>query len=392
MSNTTQIDALATIGSGSGFPKKYQGQTSGKYPFYKVGDMNLPGNEERMTTSRNYISEEVRSELRAKVFPPGTIIFPKIGAAIATNKKRILTEPSCIDNNVMAAIPNSEFVSSEFLLLWFRSVDLSDFASDANPPSIKASTVKQWPVAIPSTDEQCHIVDILNRAASIERLRAQATAHLRDLIPALFIKMFGDPMDNPMGWEVKPLGEVVKAFQGGKNVQAGSGSSPYRILKVSAVTSGTFDPAEAKPAPDDYNPPQDHRLQIGDLLFSRANTAALVGATAVVESDAENLLLPDKLWRVVLPDDTSVLSEFLHGFLKMPSTRAAMSQLATGTSSSMQNISQAKLKTLPTILPPVGLQRRYTEVVERCRATSELLVRSGNQASALGNSISAEVF
>ena len=52
-------------------------------------------------------------------------------------------------------------------------------------------------------------MDILNRAASIERLRATASAHLRDFIPALFTRMFGDPVDNPMGWDQDELGNYV---------------------------------------------------------------------------------------------------------------------------------------------------------------------------------------
>ena len=74
------------------------------------------------------------------------------------------------------------------------------------------------PVPLPPLDEQRRIVGILNRAAKIERLRKQATERLREFIPALFIKMFGDPVENPMGWEVSSLGMlseflVVKVYR-----------------------------------------------------------------------------------------------------------------------------------------------------------------------------------
>ena len=66
------------------------------------------------------------------------------------------------------------------------------------------------PVPLPPLDEQRQIVGILNRAAKIERLRAQAADRLREFIPALFVKMFGDPVENPMGWIVEPLGNLVE--------------------------------------------------------------------------------------------------------------------------------------------------------------------------------------
>ena len=153
-------------------------------------------------------------------------------------------------------------------------------------------------VPLPPLDEQRQIVGILNRAEKIERLRAQAAERLREFIPALFIKMFGDPVENPMRWEVRVLGDMVKGFQGGENVQAGSGESRYRILKVSAVTTGYFNPSMSKPAPDDYVPPSDHVVRPGDLLISRANTSALVRATAMVDDVESHFLLPDKIWRL----------------------------------------------------------------------------------------------
>lgn len=140
---------LVEVNSGNGFPDKYQGEEDGEFPFFKVGDMNLPGNETYMRQSRNWISEEVRQEIRAKVFPAGSIIFPKIGAAIATNKKRILIQPSCLDNNVMALIPNGR-ASTEYLHTLLLGRNLMDIAQPGNPPSIRKGSVENWAVSLPA--------------------------------------------------------------------------------------------------------------------------------------------------------------------------------------------------------------------------------------------------
>jgi len=71
-----------------------------------VSDVNLPWNKTRITSWNNTVSGEVPRELKAKTFPAGTIIFPKIGAAIATNKKRKLTCDSTYANNVMGIVPD----------------------------------------------------------------------------------------------------------------------------------------------------------------------------------------------------------------------------------------------------------------------------------------------
>lgn len=70
-------------------------------------------------------------------------------------------------------------------------------------------------VPFPPIDEQRRIINILKRADRIRRLRKQAQDTARQLIPALFIDMFGDPQLNPKGWLAKPLGNVVSLRSGG---------------------------------------------------------------------------------------------------------------------------------------------------------------------------------
>ena len=79
-------------------------------------------------------------------------------------------------------------------------------------------------------------------------------------------------------------------------------------------------------------------------------------------------------------------ASYLLHFLRMTPTRAAMSRLATGTS--MQNISQAKLKTLPVLVPPLDLQTRYSEIVASARG----IATTAETASALSASLVARLF
>lgn len=85
---------------GNGFPKEYQGnKDNSQMPFIKVSDMNLIENEREIIISNNYVTQEIIDELSLKIFPKNTIVFPKVGMAIHTNKKRILNNPCIIDNN-----------------------------------------------------------------------------------------------------------------------------------------------------------------------------------------------------------------------------------------------------------------------------------------------------
>jgi len=201
-----EMGQSANVVSGYGFPREYQGLTDEEFPFFKVGDMNLPGNEKCMTTIANTISGTTLKELKAKAFPKGTIIFPKIGAAIATNKKRMLTQPSVVDNNVMGLIPKPH-IKSWYLYYWMLQFDLRSISNIGPVPSMRKTEVERVSIPLPPPSEQHRIVEILDQADALRKKRAEADAKAARILPALFYKMFGDPATNPKGWPTKRLSD-----------------------------------------------------------------------------------------------------------------------------------------------------------------------------------------
>ena len=151
---------LITLGSwaiGSGFPKSEQGVTDGRYFFLKVSDMNLPGNEKYVTVANNYIDEAAATRIRAKIHPPGTIIFPKIGGAIATNKRRILTGEAAIDNNCLG-ITLSKAVNIEWAYLLLSALDFTQYQAGTAVPALQQGRLGKIPVMLPPLTEQRRIV------------------------------------------------------------------------------------------------------------------------------------------------------------------------------------------------------------------------------------------
>ena len=158
-----KLGDIAEIRSGWGFPNKYQGLSGGDLPFYKVSDMNHPKNLVYMSTASNYVSYETAKKLGCNPAPKDTVIFPKIGAAIATNKKRMLSSVSCYDNNVMGVIVGEQ-VLAKFIYFLFEGCDLMNFSNgEGVVPSIRKSALEEWKVPVPLLEEQERIVKILDR-------------------------------------------------------------------------------------------------------------------------------------------------------------------------------------------------------------------------------------
>ena len=114
-----------------------------------------------MGSANNYIDEETALLLKCKPAPKGTIIFPKIGAAMATDKKRILSQESCYDNNVMGIIAKK--IDSSLLYYFLSKIKLIDFANGTGAvPSLDKKKMESLKLPIPSLEEQSRIVSILD--------------------------------------------------------------------------------------------------------------------------------------------------------------------------------------------------------------------------------------
>lgn len=170
----------------------------------------------------------------------------------------------------------------------------------------------------------------------------------------------------PIGWTATTLGELISGFETGRNLKASSTSAragEIGVLKISAVTWGRFQPHENKALLRGDAPFPHELVRSGDLLISRANTTALVGAPVLVDRDYLHLMLPDKILRLVY--DVSVVDRrFLLYALRSQSARAYIEESATGTSDSMRNLSQPKLREVPIALAPLPEQKRVADKLD----------------------------
>lgn len=182
--------ALKRIGglqAGAGFPDDEQGVTTEEIPFFKVGDMGAPGNEREMVEWQHTVSAATARRLRAFVFPAGTTVFAKVGAALMLNRRRLLSRPSCLDNNMMGFMPAD--CDTTWALYWLSGLDMGELANPGAVPSVNEGQMRSTPVVVPRPDEQRAIAAFLDReTARIDALVAkvrEALDRLKELRTAL---------------------------------------------------------------------------------------------------------------------------------------------------------------------------------------------------------------
>jgi len=184
-----KLGEVGDVVNGFGFTEVYQGRRDLPYPFVKVSDMNSPGAEVLINEAANTVDEAILAALGARCYPAGTIVFPKVGGALLTNKRRILGREASFDNNIMGVVPRN--ADGEFVFFWFSSVDLAAHANTQALPSIRQSLVASLEIPLPPLSEQRRIAGILReQMAAVERARAAAEAELEaiEALPAALLR------------------------------------------------------------------------------------------------------------------------------------------------------------------------------------------------------------
>jgi type I restriction enzyme, S subunit len=161
---TTLIDVCDVV---SGKTPKNIGEytKNGTIPFFKVSDMNNPDNLLFMNKSGLNLENHELKELKLSVIKSGTVIFPKRGGAILTNKKRILKKDSCFDLNLMGISPI--LILPKFIYFWFYRIDLKQLSDGSNVPQINHDDIEPLQFHLPSLEEQKIIVLQLEREFSL---------------------------------------------------------------------------------------------------------------------------------------------------------------------------------------------------------------------------------
>jgi len=120
--------------------------------------------------ANNWVSESTRAKIGAKLHPKGSIAFAKIGVALTYNRRRILTQPTILDNNMMSVIPNTDVVNSMYCYYLLTTIDFNDVVCGTSLPYLRADDLKKFHLQLPPLPEQRAIAHILGSLDDKDRI------------------------------------------------------------------------------------------------------------------------------------------------------------------------------------------------------------------------------
>ena len=182
----------------------------------------------------------------------------------------------------------------------------------------------------------------------------------------------------PAEWDVVRQKYFWNTVESGVSVNAADkpvdNSEQYGVLKTSAVSKFVFIPTEHKQVNLEEYGRVSCPVKADSIIASRMNTPELVGACGYVQNNYPNLFLPDRLWQITFKDGLS--PKYAWYYLSGIRVRQYISSLSTGTSSSMQNISQSQYGNIFITIPSVEEQSEITKYLdEKCRFVDALVTK-----------------
>jgi type I restriction enzyme, S subunit len=171
----SKLDSVVQFFAGNSLPVgvPYEAQSDG-YFLMKVSDMNLVENEQFIVRCQMWAADR---GARSATCPAGSVVIPKRGGAIGTNKKRITMRPTVLDPNLMAIAPVSSSIHLTYLFQWFLRFDLASISSGSSVPQLNKQDLAPLKVQIPPIEIQNAFAD---RISAIEDLKAIGRAALAE--------------------------------------------------------------------------------------------------------------------------------------------------------------------------------------------------------------------
>ena len=360
------IADFCKTGSGGTPSRKNDSFFRGDIPWVKSGELK----EEIIFNSEEKITSEAVKKSSAKIVPKNSILVAMYGATVG--RVAMLGIDATTNQAICHVIPDTKRADAKYLFYSLQNLvpELLSRRVGGAQPNISQAIIKSTKISLPSIEEQKRIATILDKANAIRRKREKAIEFAEDFLKSVFLDMFGDPLTNSKEWVIERIHSLIDSIETGLNINGENRlreKNEFGVLKISAVTTGTFIPNEHKVVLAE-NVRRKVSPRKGDLLFSRANTRELVAATCIVEKDEPNLFLPDKLWRINTKKN-KLKKEYLKYLFTNKQFRMELTKQATGTSGSMLNISQKKLLNLNIPLPPIELQKKFAAIFWRYSET-----------------------
>jgi len=376
-----KLGDIYSITSG-GTPSKARPEyyVNGTIPWVRTGDLK----DKYITHVDGSITDLGLKNSSAKLFPKGTVLIAMYGATIGACS--ILSIEAATNQACAAFLPNDR-VDSSYLYYFLKSKknELVSMGVGGAQPNISATLLKDVEFFIPPLEIQKQVVETLDTVLELQFMYKQQLVELDNLIKSTFYDMFGDPMTNEKGYNIKTIEEIAEgklSYGSGASAVAYNGETRYiRITDINE--DGTLNKGVVSPSEIDKR----YLLNDGDILFARSG--ATVGKTFRYRSCYGNCIYAGYLIRLI-PNKNLVHPDYVYSFTKtkyyqefIESNKKVVAQ---------PNINAQQYGKLAICVPPLSEQLQFVTIFSKIEAQKTLIKKAIDETQLLFDSLMSQYF
>jgi len=302
---------------------------------------------------------------KSRLVKPGDFLLTN---SMSFGRPYIMKTTGCIHDGWLALSGDEKHVDSDYFYHLLSSETLrrkfASLAKGAVVKNLNINLVKSVEIPLPYPDdpekslkEQKRIATILDKADGIRRKRKQAIQLADDFLRSVFLDMFGDPVTNPKGWDVKPVGKICSCIVPGRDKpKSFTGGTPW-------VTTNDLDHLDVTTGSK-----KSIGLSVSEISEVKAK---------VVPKNSVLMTCVGDLGTVSIAGNDMVINQQLHAFLPNENVdpsflsftlsfqKGYMMKMASSTTLPYMN--KTICNSVPIINPPIEAQKIFSEIVLKNR-------------------------
>ncbi len=337
-----------------------------EYCFVKPSDLPSQGIV-LIEETEYYVSRKGLS--KSRVLPTGSVLVSCIGSI---GKIGILTKEACSNQQINAIIPKND-IDSKFIAysIYAYRFLLESIANAPVVPIINKTDFSKIQIPLPPKSTQLSIVSELDKINELIRLKKEQLKDYDNLAQSIFYEMFGDPVENEKGWEVKHLGELCDKISNGYNAKLEEDTyktEGIMYFRCQNVWRNHFDYSDLVYIDEDTNQKmKSSSLKHNDFLITkigRINTEnSSLGRVSLYEGDDDKANLSGNLCFARLTKDIAVHKFILYILISNQFRNYIRRTTVGGIDKRALNVKQ--ISSFPIISPPLPLQHLFAQRIEQ---------------------------
>lgn len=349
------LDDLITMKGGGTPSKKIKEYWDGDIPWASVKDLTSTC----LSKTQDYITKAGLENSNSNLIPEGSII---LATRMAVGRVCINDFPVAINQDLRALFCSDKILSR--YLLWFLLSSthiLENQASGATVKGITLDAIKNLEVPLPPLEEQKRIAAILDKADRVRRKRQEAIRLTEELGRSIFLDMFGDPVTNPKGWEIKKLSTTFAKSPQIGIIKPAHADGCYPVIRVGEIGNRQVELEKCGRVTLSDQETEKFRCNLGDVLLARAiGSESHLGKASMLQKTDQIVVFDSHVMRLRFDLDI-MLPDFFLQWLTTQGGRHLFMKKA-GRTAVQFNVNGKQISSIDIPLPPITKQREFSRI------------------------------